>query len=145
AATQQIVKRISFTVEPGNWLAIVGQSGSGKSVATSAIGQLLAPNLKADGEILFNGSNLLKMTAKKMNAIRGKQIAYIFQDYQNSFTPFMTIGKHFEEYQRTHLQVSKTQRLQNRRQALASVGLGEEFAEDRKSTRLNSSHVKSSY
>lgn len=127
AATQQIVKRISFTVEPGNWLAIVGQSGSGKSMATSAIGQLLAPNLKADGEILFNGSNLLKMTAKKMNAIRGKQIAYIFQDYQNSFTPFMTIGKHFEEYQRTHLQVSKTQRLQNRRQALASVGLGEEF------------------
>lgn len=128
-ATQQIVKRISFSVEPGNWLAIVGQSGSGKSMSTSAIGQLLAPNLKAGGEILFNGSNLLEMSSKKLNTIRGKQIAYIFQDYQNSFTPFMTIGKHFDEYQRNHLQLSKAQRLQNRQQALASVGLGDEYAE----------------
>src|SRR5699024_11415214 len=68
---------------------------------------ILAPNLKAGGEILFNGSNLLEMSSKKLNAIRGKQIAYIFQDYQNSFTPFMTIGKHFDEYQRNHLQLSK--------------------------------------
>src|SRR5690606_38781383 len=98
-------------------------------MTTSAIGQLLAPNLKTGGEILFNGSNLLEMSSKKLNAIRGKQIAYIFQDYQNSFTPFMTIGKHIDEYQRNHLQLSKTQRLQNRQQALASVGLEDEYAD----------------
>lgn len=125
---QKIVKEISFEVNPGDWLAIVGQSGSGKSMTASAIGQLLKPNLQATGTIELNGNNILAMSSKKMRAIRGKQIAYIFQDYQSSFTPFLTIGKHFDEYQRTHLRVTKAQRIKNTQEALISVGLAEDLA-----------------
>lgn len=125
---QKIVKDISFEVQQDEWLAIVGQSGSGKSMTASAIGQLLKPNLQATGNIFFNGVNVLELPAKKMRAIRGKKIAYIFQDYQNSFTPFLTIGKHFDEYQRAHLRASKLQRQQNTQKALVSVGLTEELA-----------------
>ncbi|WP_223638629.1 ABC transporter ATP-binding protein [Planococcus sp. 4-30] len=120
---QQIVKEISFEVDPGDWLAIVGQSGSGKSMTASAIGQLLKPNLQAKGTIEFNGANVLAMTSKKMRSIRGNRISYIFQDYQSSFTPFLTIGKHFDEYQRTHLRMTKAQRNKNTQEALGSVGL----------------------
>lgn len=125
---QQIVKDISFEVERGDWLAIVGQSGSGKSMTASAIGQLLKPNLQATGLIELDGKNVLEMSSRKMRAIRGKKIAYIFQDYQSSFTPFLTIGKHFDEYQRTHLRMTKAQRKKNTQEALVSVGLTEDLA-----------------
>lgn len=62
-----------------------------------------------------------------MREIRGKGISYIFQDYQSSFTPFMTIGRHFDEYQRTHLKTHKAQRLENTQLALLSVGLSAEL------------------
>lgn len=125
--SRKIVKEISFEIQQGDWLAVVGQSGSGKSVTASAIGGLLKPNLWAAGEIRFNGSNLLETSAKKMRERRGKEIAYIFQDYQSSFTPFLTIGKHFDEYQRTHLSIAKLQRIENTKQALLSVGLASEL------------------
>ena len=67
-----------------------------------AIGQLL-PNLQATGEIWYEEKNLITLSSSEMRQIRGKRLAYIFQDYQGSFTPFLTIGRHFEEYQRTHL------------------------------------------
>lgn len=128
AKSQQIVKEISFEVKRGEWLAVVGQSGSGKSMTASAIGGLLKPNLSATGVIRFNGTNLFELSPKEMRKIRGKEISYIFQDYQSSFTPFLTIGKHFDEYQRTHLDIGKSQRRKNTRQALLSVGLSAELA-----------------
>lgn len=126
--TQQIVKEISFEIQRGDWLAVVGQSGSGKSVTASAIGGLLKPNLSATGMVRFNGANLMELTSKEMRKVRGKAISYVFQDYQSSFTPFLTIGKHFDEYQRTHLTAGKSRRMQNTQQALLSVGLDAELS-----------------
>lgn len=125
--SQKIVKEISFDIQRGEWLAVVGQSGSGKSMAASAIGGLLKPNLSATGSVRFNGNNILDMPPKKIRKLRGNEIAYIFQDYQSSFTPFLTIGKHFDEYQRTHLSIGRAQRIKNTQQVLISVGLSAEL------------------
>lgn len=122
-----IVNDISFEIHQGEWFALVGQSGSGKTMTASAIGQLLSPNLQATGEICYADKNLLALSPSEMRQIRGKRLSYIFQDYQGSFTPFLTIGRHFEEYQRRHLTLSKTERIQQAKQALVSVGLSEEM------------------
>ncbi|MBB3111382.1 peptide/nickel transport system ATP-binding protein [Paenibacillus phyllosphaerae] len=122
-----VVHQISFDIQQGEWFALVGQSGSGKSMTASAIGQLLPPNMKATGEIWCGGRNLLSLPPGEMREIRGKRVSYIFQDYQGSFTPFHTIGQHFEEVQRTHLTLSKAERRQQANSALISVGLQEEM------------------
>ncbi|MGK5508633.1 ABC transporter ATP-binding protein [Brevibacillus formosus] len=126
ARQNKIVTNISFEVRHGEWFALVGQSGSGKSVTAAAIGQLLSPNLHATGEIWYKDKNLLTLSASEMSHIRGKHLSYIFQDYLGSFTPFLTIGLHFDEYQRRHLTLSKRERVQKAKQALISVGLSEE-------------------
>lgn len=124
---KKIVKNISFDIRKGEWLAIVGQSGSGKSLTASAIGQLLGPNLQAVGEVLYEGGNMLDLPPKKMRKLRGTRISYIFQDYQGSFTPFHTIGKHFEEFLKTHVKLSKNARKEKVEEALLSVGLKPEI------------------
>lgn len=122
-----IVKDVSFEVQKGEWVAIVGQSGSGKSLTASAIGQLLEPNLHAGGEVHYKGENLLDLTPKNIRKLRGMSISYIFQDYQGSFTPFLTIGQHFEEFLKTHLKLSKSSRKACTIEALESVGLQPEI------------------
>lgn len=123
----RIVKDISFDIQEGEWLALVGQSGSGKSLTAMALGQLLAPNLQATGVVSYKGDNLLTLSNSQMRKRRGKSLAYIFQDYQGSFTPFLRIGKHFEEYQKAHLSLSKHVRRQQAVHALKAVGLSEEI------------------
>lgn len=123
----RIVKDIFLDIREGEWLALVGQSGSGKSLTAMAIGQLLTPNLQATGGISYRGDNLLTLSHSQMRKLRGKSLAYIFQDYQGSFTPFLTIGKHFEEYQKAHLSLSKKARRQQAVHALKAVGLSKEI------------------
>ncbi|WP_199613836.1 ABC transporter ATP-binding protein [Paenibacillus alkalitolerans] len=120
-----IVDHVSFSIHQGEWLALVGQSGSGKTLLSQAIGRLLPPNLQVEGKIFFNEENILSMSKKQMRAIRGQKLSYIFQDYQGSFTPFRTIGQHLEEYQKAHGIVSAKTRQINSIQALTSVGLEE--------------------
>ncbi|HSP22101.1 MAG TPA: ABC transporter ATP-binding protein, partial [Planococcus sp. (in: firmicutes)] len=122
-----IVKDVSFDIQKGEWLAIVGQSGSGKSLTASAIGQLLEPNLEAAGEVLFEERNLLELMPKQMRKLRGTRISYIFQDYQGSFTPFLTIGRHFEEFLKTHINIKKKERRKKAEDALNAVGLKPEI------------------
>ncbi|GGN94081.1 ATP-binding cassette domain-containing protein [Saccharibacillus kuerlensis] len=118
-----IVDNVSLAVREGEFMALVGQSGSGKSLLSQAIGQLLPPNLHAAGRILFEGSNLLERKPKEMRALRGSRISYIFQDYQGAFTPFRSIGAHFNEYQKIHGEKSSTVRRNRAAEALESVGL----------------------
>lgn len=124
---KKILDNVSLQLEKGEWYALVGQSGSGKSILSQTIGQMLSPNLKAEGKVNFNGENTLSFGRNDMKKIRGRKIAYIFQDYQGSFTPFRTIGQHFQEYQKVHGVNDRKTRKSNAIQALESVGLDEEF------------------
>lgn len=120
---KNILDTVSLSINEGEWYALVGQSGSGKSLLSQAIGQMLSLNLKVAGKILFKGEDLLTLTQKEMRNIRGRKITYIFQDYQGSFTPFRTIGQHLDEYQKTHGMENKKERKQLSIEALESVGL----------------------
>jgi oligopeptide transport system ATP-binding protein len=93
------VNDVSFAVESGKTLGIVGESGCGKSVTVLSIMRLIPepPGKIAGGEILFEGKNLLKLDKPTMQAIRGQQIAMVFQDPMTSLNPVLTIGKQISE------------------------------------------------
>jgi len=86
-----VVDNISFSVRPGETVALVGESGCGKSITSLAIMGLLDPKARVRGEILFEGKNLLAMSEKERNALRGKGIAMIYQDALSSLNPAMLI------------------------------------------------------
>ncbi len=129
SSSRMLLHKVSLTIRPGEWYALVGQSGSGKSLLSQAAGQLLPPTLHAEGKILLDDQELLSMSLKSLQHIRGRRLAYIFQDYQGSFTPFRTIGQHFMEYIRTHDKVTTTECRRRTEEALASVGLEADMAQ----------------
>lgn len=103
-----VVDHVSFHVDPGEILCIVGESGCGKSVTSLAIMQLLSRNGKiTGGRILFDGQDLTKMTAKELDRIRGSKISMIFQDALTSLNPVFTVGKQLTESLRIHLGLTK--------------------------------------
>ena len=92
------VRGVTFDLHKGETLAIVGESGSGKSVACKTIMRILSSNgYIKDGQILFDGKDLTKLSEKDMEIVRGKDIAMIFQDPMTSLNPTMTIGKQIME------------------------------------------------
>ncbi|WP_313469787.1 ABC transporter ATP-binding protein [Carnobacterium sp.] len=93
------VRGVNFDLYKGETLAIVGESGSGKSVSTKAIMRLLPPKntLLKNGSIQFRDKDLLSLSDKEMQKVRGKEIAMIFQDPMTSLNPTMTIGKQIAE------------------------------------------------
>ena len=92
------VRGVTFDLHKGETLAIVGESGSGKSVACKTIMRILSSNgYIKDGQILFDGKDLTKISEKDMEKVRGKDIAMIFQDPMTSLNPTMTIGKQLME------------------------------------------------
>ncbi len=105
----EAVRGISFDVEKGQTVAIVGESGCGKSVTANSIMQLLPrpPAFFKNGEIIFNGVDLLKKTDKEMEQIRGSEIAMVFQDPMTSLNPTMRIGKQITEGLIKHRNISK--------------------------------------
>ncbi len=94
----QAARSVSFWLQEGETLAIVGESGSGKSVTSKAIMGLLPKNARLEeGEILYDGVNLLDLSEEEMTKIRGRKIAMIFQDPLSSLDPIMRIGKQITE------------------------------------------------
>ena len=92
------VRGVTFDLHKGETLAIVGESGSGKSVACKTIMRILSSNgYIKDGQILFDGKDLTKISEKDMEKVRGKDIAMIFKDPMTSLNPTMTIGKQIME------------------------------------------------
>ena len=98
AGKVQAVRGINFDLEQGETLAIVGESGSGKSVTSKAILGILAGNaIVEDGEIIYDGKDLLKIDEDDFHKIRGDKIAMIFQDPMSSLNPIVKIGRQLTE------------------------------------------------
>ncbi|MDY0983576.1 dipeptide/oligopeptide/nickel ABC transporter permease/ATP-binding protein [Microbacterium sp. CFBP9023] len=92
-----VVDRVSFTVRPGETMALVGESGCGKSITSLAIMGLLDAKADVRGRILFDGEDLLQMTPKSRNALRGHDIAMIYQDALSSLNPAMLIRSQMKQ------------------------------------------------
>lgn len=102
------VDGVSFTVEEGEMLGIVGESGCGKSVTSESIMRLLNENTtKYEGEIIYKQQNLLKLSKKEMRKIRGNEISMIFQDAMTALNPVYTIGNQIVEAILQHRTISK--------------------------------------
>lgn len=86
-----VVDHVSFAVRPGETMGLVGESGCGKSITSLAIMGLLDPKAQISGEILFNGRNLVGISPKEHNTLRGHEIAMIYQDALSSLNPSMLI------------------------------------------------------
>ena len=94
------LRDVSLAVPRGEIVGIVGESGCGKSTLISAIIRLLAPNARlASGAIRFRGENLLDVDAEQMRALRGAEIAMVFQDPMTSLNPVLTIGRQMRDIQ----------------------------------------------
>ncbi len=100
----QAVKGIDFTLEAGETLAVVGESGSGKSVTALSLSRLLPPppECSVEGEIYLKGRNLLELSEKQLLSVRGKEIAYIFQEPSTSLNPFFSVGHQIAEAIKLH-------------------------------------------
>ena len=111
AGTVQAVDGVSYSVDLGETLAIVGESGCGKSVsALSVMGLLPHPAGKVlGGEILFDGTNLLDVSNLDMRHIRGKEVAMVFQEPMTSLNPLLTIGRQLTEGLELHMNMSSKQ------------------------------------
>ncbi len=97
------VDGVSFSVEPGETLAIVGESGCGKTVMASSVLRLIPePPGKIGGSIRFEGIDLLKLDERAMRDIRGNQISMIFQEPMTSLNPVLTVGRQIRETLRLH-------------------------------------------
>ena len=126
AGLVQAVRGVDFTLAKGETLAIVGESGSGKSVTSNALMRLIPQpaGRYEDGQILFDGKDLLKLSEREMESIRGNEIAMIFQDPMTALNPTMRVGKQIMEVILTHKKgVSKEAAKQRAIELLAEVGI----------------------
>lgn len=123
----QAVRGVSFDLKKGETLAIVGESGSGKSVTTRALAKLIPspPGRIKEGEILFEGKDLAKLSEREMQKIRGKDISTIFQDPMTSLNPTMKIGSQVMEGLLKHHKISKKEARKRTLELLDLVGLPE--------------------
>ena len=120
-----VVRNVSFEIKKNETLGLVGESGSGKSVTSKAIMRLIAepPGKIANGEILFEGKNLLKMKEKQMQKVRGKDIAMIFQEPMTSLNPLYTCGSQIAEAILLHNKCSKQEAWERAVEILKMVGV----------------------
>jgi len=125
AGTVQAVKDVSFHLDKGEILGIVGESGCGKSVTANAIMGLIPspPGDIAAGRILFGGSDITKMDEASLRRIRGNAISMIFQDPMTSLNPVLTIGTQLTECFLTHHSMAKSAAAERAVQMLKLVGI----------------------
>lgn len=118
------VRGVSFSLYKGEILAIVGETGCGKTVLCKSIIGLLSKKGKVKaGEILLRGRNLLAFNEKKWNEIRGKEIAMVFQDPLSALDPSYPIGKQIEESLMVHQKLKKKDRKEEVLRLLEKVGI----------------------
>lgn len=118
---------LCYTLNEGEILAVVGESGCGKTVHSLALTRLLPPGATASGEVLYKGKDILKTEGKGLRALRGAEIGMIFQDPMMSLNPVFTVAAQMTETLRAHLKISKKEALKKSAELLAKVGIDEKF------------------
>jgi len=127
--TFYVVRDVSFTVQRGEVLALVGETGCGKSISAFAIVDYLLPfqpgEARVDGTILFEGKDITQMAASELQQIRGNRMAMVYQNPGTSLNPTMRVGPQMEEVLREHLGLDSQQAHQRTAELFDSVGLAE--------------------
>ena len=119
-----VTRRLNFRIAPGERLGVVGESGCGKSVTGLSVLRLLPePQTRLEGQILFEGRDLVRMPEPELRALRGRDIAMIFQEPMTALDPVFTVGEQIAEAYRTHFPVSRAEARERAVDALARVGI----------------------
>jgi len=122
--TAHVVNGLSYTVGPGETVAVVGESGSGKSVSVLALLGLLPTGVATvTGRALLDGEDLLAMSPERLRQVRGAGAGMVFQDPMTSLNPVLTVGKQIVEGLRAHGDLSKEVARRRAAELLAEVGL----------------------
>src|SRR5438445_5877659 len=98
----EVVHHVSFVLEPGQRTGLIGESGSGKTLTALALMGLLPEGLSASGRVLHRGRDLMAMSERELCAVRGDQMAMIFQEPMTALNPVMKIGQQVAEPLRLH-------------------------------------------
>jgi peptide/nickel transport system permease protein len=123
-AVSEVVRGVSLTVRRGEVLGLVGESGSGKSQTAFAVLGLLPPTAGTSAaHLIFEGTDLQRLSAADRNVLRGRRIGYIPQEPMSNLDPSFRIGSQLTEPMRHHLKVSKTEARQRALDLLARVGI----------------------
>ena len=119
------VDGVSYELQVGETLGLVGESGCGKSVSALSVMGLIPwpPGKVTEGEVIFEGEDLLKVDGDQMRAIRGKEIAMVFQEPMTSLNPVLTIGRQLTETMELHLNISKDGAEKRAAELLQMVGI----------------------
>lgn len=127
AGVVKAVDGVSYTVDEGETVAVVGESGCGKSVTAMSILRLIPwpPGKIVDGSINFDGKDLLKLTEEEMRNIRGRDIGMIFQEPMTSLNPVLTIGLQLTETLVTHTDITEAKARERAVELLGMVGISE--------------------
>jgi len=121
----QAVKGISFDVPENTTVALVGESGSGKSVTAMSVLNLLPENAERSGRILWRERDLLQTSLRELQALRGKEIACVFQDPMSSLNPVFNVGQQLAEPLMRHLGLTRRQAWARAEELLGEVGIPE--------------------
>ncbi|MBW0433029.1 ABC transporter ATP-binding protein [Leptospira yasudae] len=120
-----VLQNLSFDVRPGEILSLIGESGCGKSLTALALTRLIPSNISRvrSGEILYQGNDLLKLSAEEMRKIRGKEIAYIFQEPFAALNPLLKIEEQMIEAYLMHISDNRKEAIEKAKYLLSSVGI----------------------
>jgi peptide/nickel transport system ATP-binding protein len=118
-----VVDGVDFSIKTGETLGVVGESGCGKSVTSLSVMRLLPPNASNEGTINFQGKEILNLSEKEVQQLRGNDIAMIFQEPMTSLNPLHTVGKQIEETINLHMDVSKKEARNRAIATLEALGM----------------------
>ena len=123
--TVHAVDDVSFELDYGETLGLVGESGCGKSVTALSLTRLIPnpPGRIVNGEIIFDGVNIMKLSNEEMRLLRGKRIGFIFQDPMTSLNPTLTVGYQIAESAKIHMGLSRKQADDRAAELLSKVGI----------------------